>query len=97
LHATGKRGKFLESSGRASGEKITRLKSFDKHDQDPINQRAKRRIADLNLDDFLHVPTVIIFADGFFRDTEFIVDTGAAPNLIKEKCLHSETRIRTNR
>ena len=43
-----------------------------------------------------HAPTVALAADGLLQETTFMVDTGAAPNLIKIRSLHPETKIRSD-
>lgn len=43
---------------------------------------------------FSHAPTIPV--DGLLREAEFMIDTGAAPNIIKKRNLHPETPIETN-
>lgn len=50
----------------------------------------------LSPDDFSHAPTVTISANGLLRDTSFMIDTGAAPNLIKRSLLNPDSKIDAN-
>lgn len=47
----------------------------------------------LNPEEFSHAPTITISAEGLLQATNFMVDTGAAPNVIKERSLNPDTRI----
>ncbi|KYQ48642.1 hypothetical protein ALC60_12310, partial [Trachymyrmex zeteki] len=53
----------------------------------------RSRIATLNVKEFSHAPTVAVTAPELLHRTNFMIDTGAAPNVIKEKGLHPETVI----
>jgi len=56
--------------------------------------RERSRIAVLNPTEFSHAPTVTISAVGLLQETNFMIDTGAAPNVIKERSIHPDVKIR---
>lgn len=61
----------------------------------PDNYRGNLRggrIAVLNPDEFSHAPTVNISAHGLLQATNFMVDTGAAPNIVKLRSIHPVSR-----
>lgn len=70
------------------------MKPPDKNDR---SRRDGRRIAILNSNDFSHALSVTISANGLLRNTEFMIDTSAAPNLIKKRNLYPGTRIRADK
>lgn len=48
----------------------------------------------LNPEEFPHAPTVTISAVGLLQATNFMIDTGAAPNVIKKRSLHPDVEIK---
>lgn len=48
----------------------------------------------LNPEEFPHAPTIIISAIGLLQATNFMIDTGAAPNVIKRRSLHPDAEIK---
>lgn len=47
----------------------------------------------LNPEEFSHAPTVVVSAAGLLQDINFMIDTGAAPNVIKQRSLHPDVSI----
>lgn len=48
----------------------------------------------LNPEEFPHAPTITISAVGLLQATNFMIDTGAAPNVIKKRSLHPDVEIK---
>ncbi|XP_011859737.1 PREDICTED: uncharacterized protein LOC105557175 [Vollenhovia emeryi] len=65
-------------------------RSVPTSESDSHDQRRNRtfRIAVLSPNDFRHAPTITLSAEGLSKDSKFMVDTGAAPNLIKPSSIN---------
>ncbi|KAL6417766.1 hypothetical protein ACFW04_014363 [Cataglyphis niger] len=75
-------GHQIEECRKRDGE-ATRDESSGKSNNRGTRERATR-IAIVSPADFSHAPTVTLPAEGLLPGAKFMVDTGAAPNLVKQ-------------
>ncbi|KAL6253463.1 hypothetical protein P5V15_015309 [Pogonomyrmex californicus] len=92
----GKRERSAPKTGRDTGGSSVRHAS-SKHDnrreKDKSTEHKRCNIASLNPREFNQAPTTTLSINGLMLNVKFMIDTGAAPNLIKERNVLANTSI----